>query len=168
MTRLTTALLVAGPRSVGPWDDRIWRIALHASLVEGGSAAYWSVTPSLPALHDAKPGEVVIEYPDTECIVDTTLMMLATYLGGEQVEALLVDTHNITLDDETRKIANCWELLPDTRTQLAKVLASSLRLGVTELDELTLLNTQAVEGLREFGFDVDVFALRPRELNTPV
>ena len=168
MSRLTTALLVAGPRSVGPWDDRIWRIALHASLVEGGSAAYWIPTPETPPLHIVSPSEVVIEDPDVDGLLDTTLLMLASQLGGEQVEAFLIETHNMTLENGVRRIAKFWELLPDTRDALAGMLSSSVRLGVTIFDDLTLFNDQVVLALRDYGFDLDTFSIDPLRLDTPV
>lgn len=167
MTRSTTALLIAGPRSVGPWDDRVWRIALHASLVEGGSAAYWLVTPTLPELHQVVPSEVVLEYPDVMGVVDAVLMMVASHLGGAQVEGLLCDTHNIATDGDVRRIARYWELFADTRSGLVDLLSPYVRLGITVLDDLSLIDSEVVSVLRHLGFDVDVFALSSLSSEVP-
>jgi hypothetical protein len=159
MSRSTSALLTAGGRLSGPWADRLWRIALSAQYVSGGSADYWLVTPTLPVEHLVQPGEIEIQVADTEGVLDSVLMMLAAHLGGQHEEELLLETHNISLDAGTRAVAPFWELDGRSRAQLASELSNVIRLGITLLEPGTLANASLVQALRSAGFDVDVFEL---------
>lgn len=164
MTRLTTALLTVAPRSIAPWGDRLWRVSLTAELVEGGSSAYWLVHPADPAARPVATDVVLISTPLTAGVVESLMLALAAHLGDEQTEGLLLDTHNIELLDGIRHVAPYWELTSSTSALLAQRLASSFRLGVTVLEELTLATADVVARLRGLGFDVDVFTLSDAQL----
>ena len=160
MTRPTTALLSAGPRTAGAWGDRAWRVALTAQLVSGGSADYWIVTPTVPALHSVEPAELPIEQPGAEFVVDSILLMLAAHLGDSAVEGYLLDSGNISLEGETRVIAPYWDVsAPSTAGYLAGRMSELVRIGITVLDELSPASDEVVDVLRQLGFDVDVFGL---------
>lgn len=159
MTKQTTALLAAGPRTISPWNDRAWRISLTSQLVEGGSAAYWLATPTQPQEHVVSPAEVVLEVPELDGILDATLMMLALNLGGSDVEDYLLETHNISLDAGRRILAPYWDLSENGRLFLSGLLSPKIRLGFTILDEHNLVDAMLIEELRSLGFDVDVYAL---------
>lgn len=156
MSRQSTALLTVGPRSIAPWGDRAWRVSGTAQLVEG-STPYWIVTPTLPAIHSATPAEVEVVVPHPEAVVASVLMFLAAHFGDEDVEAYLVETHNVTLRDDVREIAPYYELADETMRFLADHLSRTLRLAVTLLDDFSLVDDEVVAELRALGFDVDVF-----------
>mgnify|MGYP007099122287 CR=1 FL=1 len=126
-------------------------------MVEG-STPYWIVTPTLPALHTVSPSEVEVVTPHPEAVVDSVLMFLAAHFGDDDVEAYLVETHNLTVSEGVREIAPYYELADETARFLADHLSQSIRLGVTLLDDLSLVDVSVVERLRGLGFDVDVFA----------
>jgi hypothetical protein len=125
-------------------------------LVEG-STPYWIVTPTLPASHSATPAEVEVVVPHSEAVVASVLMFLAAHFGDEDVEAYLVETHNVTLRDGVREIAPYYELADETVRFLADHLSRTLRLAVTLLDDFSLVDDDVVAELRALGFDVDVF-----------
>lgn len=157
MTRVTTAMLMAGPRSLSPWGDRAWRVALTAQLVEGGSSAYWLATPTQPAAYEVKPDAINIETPDLDGMIDSTLIMLALHLGEANVEGYLYETHNLRVGNSGRWLAPYWELSEDGRDRLAKYLSPNVRIGLTLLEDTTMF-LLAYQGLVSLGFDVDVFA----------
>ena len=156
MSRQSTALLTIGPRSIAPWGDRVWRVSGTAQLVEG-STPYWIVTPTAPASHPASPAEVEVVVPHPEAVVDSVLMFLGAHFGDEHVEAYLVETHNLTVRDGVREIAPCYELAEATVQFLADHLSKTIRLGVTRLDDVSLLDGRALASLRELGFDLEVY-----------
>ena len=160
MTRMTTATLTVGPRTLSPWGDRAWRVALVAQHVTGGGSDYWIVTPTQPAQHPARPDVLLIEQPDDESAIDSVLMLLAVHLGDENVEGYLMDTANIELVDGVRVVAPFWDVSPaETRRFLSSKMAASVRLGLTVMDEHGVVTDELVSGLRSLGFDVDVFSL---------
>lgn len=158
MSKQTTALLTVGPKSIAPWGDRAWRIALTAQLVSANSGDYWIVTPTEPANHAVLPSEVSVEMPHRDSLIESILMLLAAHLGDEDVEACLIDTHNIEVTDGVRTIAPYWDI-SDQRTYqyLTGRLSQLVRLGVTVLDDMSLFSPDVIADLRLSGFDVDVF-----------
>ena len=160
MSKVSTVLLSAGPRSIGPWGDRDWRVALSAQLVEGGSVAYWLAAPTEPALHPAAPNALAIETPEHYVVVDSILMLLATHLGDENVEGYLLDTHNVTLVDGMRVVAPFWDITAaESLKFLVSRLTESVRLAFTILDEVRLVDDDVIQTLRVLGFDVEVYSL---------
>lgn len=159
MTRTTTALITAGPRTIGPWGDRAWRIALTIQLVEGGSAAYFLSTPTNEPIQQVSPAEVVIEAPHDECTLSSLIMTLAAQLGTEHAQALLEESHNLTMENDIRHIAPYWDLSDELQRQLAQELAEIIRIGVVVLDSTSLVNPILISKLRDHGFDVDLYSL---------
>ena len=167
MTRQTTALITAGPRTISPWADRAWRVSVTAQLVEGSDPVYWIVTPTQPALHSVSPDVVEVDGPFTESVVESVLMLLATHLGDEHVEGLLLDSHLVSLDGDVRQIAQFWSpLADDVVVNLSQRLSQTVRIGFTLMDEMTLITENTVRSLRKMGFDVDVFSLTSSAINT--
>ncbi len=156
MTRQSTALMTVSPLASYPWGDRIWRIAATAQLVEG-SAPYWIVTPTEPAAHPCQPAEIEVVAAQPESVIDSILMFLAAHFGSEHILDSLVESHNITIQEDVREIAPYYELAEPVRSLLPRQLASVLRLGITVLEEQSLVDTQVISGLRALGFDVEVF-----------
>jgi hypothetical protein len=160
MTRQTTALITAGPRTISAWGDRAWRVSVTAQLVEGSDPAYWIVTPTQPALHAVSPEVIEVDMPYSESVVESVIMLLATHLGNEQVERLLLESHLVSLDGGVRRIAPYWSpLADDVIVNLSRRLSQSVRIGITIMDELSLVTDETVSVLRDNGFDVDVFSL---------
>lgn len=164
---MSTALLTAGPRYTGAFADRAWRIAVCAQLVEGSDPAYWMVSPTEPALHLVSPELVEVDVPYSEAVVDSVIMLLATHLGDENIEGLLLDSHLVSVEESVRKIARYWApLADDVRSNLAGILSRTIRVGFTLLDDMSLVDELVIEQLRQLGFDVDVFSLSSSSLAT--
>lgn len=164
MTRSSTALLTVSPKHVGSWNDtHLWRLSGSAQLVEG-STPYWLVTPTLPAQHPVEQDSVTIEQPDKEFVLDSALMVLGAWFGGDRVADYLVETHNLEVRSEVRTIAPYWDFSESTREFIAAEMNQYVRLGVTVLDDLSLVSSEVISGLRSLGFDVTVFVedSRPR------
>ena len=122
-----------------------------------GSAPYWLVTPTSPAEHPVEQDSVTVEQPDTDFVLDSALMVLGAWFGGDRVADYLVETHNLEVRSNSRSIAPFWDFSTSTRTFIAAELSQYIRLGVTVLDELSLVNGEVIDGLRTLGFDVTVF-----------
>ena len=150
------------PRTVGSWADRAYRVSHTAQLIEGGSAAYWLVTPTEPAEHRVRPDVIRIENPEPSDVVNSLIMLAAAHVGNGQVEGLLLDTHNIEIVDGVRNVAEFWDVERRTEATLAAALAPQIRMSFTLLDEMNLLTEEVTERLIAYGFDVEVFS-RNRE-----
>lgn len=160
MSKVSTVLMTAGPRSISPWGDRNWRVALSAQLVEGGSSAYWLASPTQPAQHPTAPNALIVEAPQHDEVVDSILMLLATHLGDGNVEGYLLDTHNVTLVDGVRVVAPFWDITAaESLRFLVTSLSGTVRLAFTILDDNRLVDETVIETLRVFGFDVEVYRL---------
>lgn len=157
MTKTTTALIALGPATISPWGDEAWRIGLTVQLVEGGSPAYWLSNPTLEPLHSVHPLHVDIEVPDEECTFNALLLSIAVQVGGEKIEHLLLETHNIALSGRVREIAPYWDLSDDLVHALGLEIAGKVRIAVTLLDEQTLMTKAVIAKLRSLGISVSVF-----------
>lgn len=157
MTLVSTALLYVGPKSVGPWGDNAWRISGTAQLVEG-SSPYWIVTSTQPVQHRVTPDEIEVAAPQDACVVESILFLLASHFGGDVVEKYLVETHNISVgQDGTRELARFYEVVDDAKDFLARHLCEVIRLGITRLDETSLVNDAVIGAMRDLGFDLAIF-----------
>lgn len=157
MTRVSTALLMIGPKVVGSWADRAWRLSLCAQMVEG-SVPYWIVTPTQPAQHPVSPDEIEVSSPHADSVVESILFLVASHLGDEAVEENLVETHNIEVNNlGHRELARFYELSEHSQSFLANRMSQQVRLGLTQLDDLSLVNDEVIQRLRQLDFDVEVF-----------
>jgi hypothetical protein len=84
-------------------------------------------------------------------------MLLGTFFGDEDVEACLVETHNLSVSQGAREIARYFELADEVRGYLSGRLSQCLRIGVTRLASEGLFDDRVVNLLRDEGFDVEVF-----------
>jgi len=159
MSTVSTTLLSVGPKSLHPWGDRAWRVGLTAQYCTGSSSDYWLVTPTQPAAYKVTQDTVVVPSPDHEGVLDSIIFLLALHLGNAQLEGFLLDHHNIHVTAGVREVAEYWELTAATRGHLGKALAEHYRIGVTVLDDCSLVDPAIVGDLRRLGFDVDVFLL---------
>jgi hypothetical protein len=156
VSRQSTAVLTISPLASYPWGDRIWRIAATAQLVEG-SSPYWIVTPTEPPAQMCRQSEIEVATAETESVIDSILMLVAAHFGDEQMLDRLVESHNITIHDGFREIAPYYEVAEPSRSRLAKRLAGFIRLGITSLEDQSLVDANVILGLRNLGFDVEVF-----------
>ena len=147
-----------GPRSISPWDDRVWRIAATAQLVEG-STPYWITTPTQPSQYQVGDSGVEVVSPHPEAVVDSILVILGAHFGNVEVACRLLESHNMTDENGVREIAPFYELADETRQIVASLLSQSLRLGLTRLDEFSLVDDQVIDLLREMAFDLDIYSL---------
>jgi hypothetical protein len=161
MTKQSTALLTVGPRSIPPWNDRLWRIIGTANLVEG-SIPYWIVGQTEQRQYGVSTSYVEVVSPHPEAVVDSILMILGVYFGGNEVGVRLMESHNMTEKNGVRESAPFYELADETRRVVASLLSESLRLGLTRLDEFSLVDYQVFHLLREMGFDLDTYSLESR------
>lgn len=158
MPRQSTSLLTIGPRLISPWADRAWRVSATAQLVSG-SGAYWIVTPTLPAQHYVNPSEIEVVAPYPDSVIDSVLFLLAVHFGDEDVEKVLIETHNLSLNGRTREPAPFYELADTTREFIANKMSGLVRVAFTRLDDLSLVNEEVVAVLMRYGFDVEVYDL---------
>jgi len=159
MTRQSTALLSFSPLYTSSWgDETSWRIAGTCQLVEG-SQPYWIVTPTLPAENETTPAEILVQYPDVSSVVQSVLIIMAAWFGDAKVLRYLLETHNVEVDSQgVRKIAPYFELSEEGVAWIAAALRDKVKLALTQLDEMCLLDAEAIESLRRLGFVVTVFA----------
>jgi hypothetical protein len=149
--------MAVSPSSIAPWGDRSYRLSHTAQLVEGGSAAYWLTSPVLPPQYLVDPDVIQIESPSPDFTLDSIILWLALNVGNEVVERILTESHNIEIDNKVRKLAPYWEISEQTRKSLAAQMSGEVRLAFTVLDELNLLTEDVWSGLRDSGFDFEVF-----------
>ncbi len=160
MSKQSTVLLTAGPRTIAPWGDRVWRVSLTAQLVAANSGDYWIVSPTQPAEFLVSNEVINVESPTSESLVESILMLLAAHLGDAAMEGYLLDTGNVENVEGKRMVAPFWDIsAPETMRYLARKLSETVRLGFTFLAAESLVDQSVIATLRSFGFDVDVFAL---------
>ena len=158
MTRSTTATISVSPKHIGLWSDQgLWRIAGQGQLVEG-NIPYWIVTPTQPVQYSVVDTCVVVETPEPETVLDSILIWLSVWFGGNGEEGLLLESHNISIQGGNRCLAPFWDLADSTKLLLAEGMANKVRLAVTTLDQTSLVNEEVVDSLRKLGFDVVLFA----------
>jgi hypothetical protein len=162
MSKQTTAVLSIGPLASGSWGDtQPWRVSSHSQLIENG-IPYWLVTPTQPAEHSVGSESLVVEIPDAQSVVQSVLMIAATWHGGDDIVGYLMDHENLTLVGEVRMIAPYWELSDESVCHLSSKLAERVKLGFTLMDDMCLVDAEVIETLRNLGFQVDVFARQPQ------
>lgn len=112
-------------------------------------------------MHPVSNSAIEVVTPYSESVVDSILVFLGAHFGNDEVENLMSESHNMTVEYGVREVAAFYELAIDTRNRIASSLSQSLRLGFTRLDEFSLVDNAVLESLREMGFDIDVFTLEP-------
>lgn len=164
MTSYTNALLTAGPRTIGPWGDRLWRIGFAAQYVTGSSSDYWLVSTNDASPTVADFESLVVPSPDETGVLDSILYLLAMQVGDPAVEQFLIEHHNVEIVAGRRVPVEFWELTDRTRVQLASLLAQQFRLGLTLMEDSCLVSDRVISELKKLGFEVDVFQLREEAL----
>jgi hypothetical protein len=157
MTRFSSMQLLAGPKSLAPWGDNLWRISYTSQYVTGGGGDYWIPTPTRPLLHEVRGLEILVEDPSLDSLTQSVIYQLALYLGGDAIEGLLLDTHNIQIHAGKREAVPYYEIDNRNLDLLAGSLSESIRLALTFLGENSKSEAQLVSRLRALGFEVTVF-----------
>lgn len=157
MSRFTSALVFASPLGVGPFYSDEWRVNWCANLVEGSSGGpYWLPLPSYE--DHLKIESMIIDSVEPELVVDSLILLLSAVFGGEALNWLLRESQNLIFPDDGKPvIAPYWDLAEDVRDCCIRDLSNRIKIGVTALDEHSLLGAEAVSLLRGFGFRVEVF-----------
>lgn len=157
MSRFTSALVFASPLGVGPFYSDEWRVNWCANLVEGSSGGpYWL---PLPSYDDHLTIEsMVIDSVEPELVADSLILLLGAVFGGEALNWLLRESQNLIFPDDGRPhLAPYWDLADDVRNCCVRDLSGRIRIGVTALDEHSLLGAEAIHLLSSHGFRVEVF-----------
>lgn len=157
MSRFTSALVFASPLGVGSFYSDEYRVNWCANLVEGSSGGpYWLPLPSYE--DHLKIESMVIDSIEPELVVDSLILLLGAVFGSESLNWLLRESQNLIFPDDGKPvIAPYWDLADDVRNCCIRDLSNRIKIGVTALDEHSLLGSEAVSLLRGFGFRVEVF-----------
>lgn len=98
--------------------------------------------------------------PNLDSVIDSILFLLASHFGGKEIEDNLVESHNLHLGaGGLREMSRFYELSDHTRSFLAQHMSRQVRLGFTQLDDLSLVRDEVIRKLLLLGFDVEVFSL---------
>lgn len=157
MTKVTTATILAGPKSVGSFgDEDSWRIGLTCQVVDGGSNG--------PFLLCNMPGrrEQVIPWRGltTESGVSAVLFALCIYYGDEGMLGLLEDTHNVIAEGGELRIAPFYEFSPEVATILFSRISEIVKIALIPLADDSSLTQEIVEYLALSGIKITSFNRR--------
>lgn len=157
MSRFTSALVFASPLGVGSFYSDEYRVSWCANLVEGSSGGpYWLPLPSFE--DHLKIESMVIDSIEPELVVDSLILLLGAVFGSESLNWLLRESQNLIFPDDGKPvIAPYWDLADDVRNCCIRDLSNRIKIGITALDEHSLMGAEAVSLFRGFGFRVEVF-----------
>jgi hypothetical protein len=158
MSRFTSALVFTSPVAVSPFYSEDWRVSWSANLVEGSSGGpYWLPLPSFPEQLSVE--SMVIDSLEPELVADSLVLLLAVVFGGEALNWLLRESHNLTFPDTGKpEIAPFWELADDVRDCCIRDLIPKIKIGVAILDEESIFTRKVIAILSGYGFQVETFA----------
>lgn len=144
---------------MGAFRDELWRVGHTAQLVEGGnSGPVWLTAPASHHEDGSAPDHLLIDSDDPETVARSLVVLLAATIGDEQMLALLGRSTSITIGDGRRLIGQPWMISNDVAVDLSRMLADSLRLGIVQLSDVSVLNDAVFAHLRTWGFRVDIYA----------
>jgi len=155
VTKVTTAVILAGPKYIGSFgDDASWRVGLTCQVVDGGSNG--------PFLICNMPGRIEHTIPwhdlDEDSGVSAVLLALAVYFGNGHILGLLEDTHNVYFEDGQMLLARFYELAPEVRLQLFKHLTDVVKIAVVNFAEDSSLTPRIAQQLSDGGISTEFFA----------
>lgn len=158
VTKITTAMMFAGPKSIGSFGDEDgWRIGLTCQVVDGGSNG--------PFLICAMPGkeELIIHWQGLEMLdgAHALLLALAIFYGDASVHGWLLETENVTQVGDELTPAPFFEFAPEVERQLVSRMKSIVKLGVITLAPDSSLKQEMVEYLVRRGLSVERFSSVP-------
>jgi hypothetical protein len=157
MSRFTSALVFTSPVAVSAFYSEDWRVSWSTNLVEGASGGpYWLPLPSFAEQLSVE--SMVIDSLEPELVADSLVLLLAVVFGGEALNWLLRESHNLTFPDTGKpEIAPFWELADDVRGCCIRDLTPKVKIGVAILDEESIFNRKVIAILSGYGFQVESF-----------
>lgn len=172
MAGRTTAYVIVGEHSVGPFQTREWKARHGVALIEKHRPV-WMPGPIGHSLGEPMPlGAVYLPYgsdPVGELLVvlasvvvrdEVVLDRLAGIGGVRDVTDERGQSHRwLAFDDDALSEGSGWpaDLVP----MCAEAVRDRARLGVVRLEPYSLLGPDQVLQLRSFGLDVDEFVTAP-------
>ena len=172
MAGRTTAYVIVGEHSVGPFQAREWKARHGVALIEKHRPA-WMPGPIGHSLGEPMPlGAIYLPFgldPVEELLVvlasvvvrdEAVLDRLAQIGGVRDATDLQGQSHRwLAFDDDALAESSEWpaDLVP----ACAQAVRERARLGVVRLEPYSLLGTDQVVELRGLGLDVDEFAVVP-------
>ena len=172
MAGRTTAYVIVGEHSVGPFQSREWKARHGVALIEKHRPV-WMPGPIGHSLGEPMPlGAIYLPYgldPVGEFLVvlasvvvrdDAVLDRLAGIGGVSEVADERGQSHRwLAFGEDALSEESGWpaDLVP----MCAEAVRDRARLGVVRLEPYSLLGPEQVLQLRSFGLDVDEFAVAP-------
>lgn len=172
MAGRTTAYVLVGEHSVGPFQTREWKARHGVALIEKHRPV-WMPGPIGHSLGEPMPlGAIYLPYglePVGELLVvlasvvvcdAAVLDRLASIGGVRDVTDEHGDMHrSLHFDDDALGDGMDWPV--DLVPACVEAVRDRARLGVVRLEPYSLLGNSQVHELRGLGLDVDEFALVP-------
>lgn len=154
MTTSSTALLFISPKGAGPFFVPAWRVGTFSELAEGGSnGPYWIIRDP------DQPGKsyLPLQDLDEDRVVASIALLLAGCIGDSNLEGLLIDTHNLSLEDGRKGFAPFWDLSESDQARIFDKMKGRVRIGINLLDESSLITESVIARLRASQIQVAVF-----------
>lgn len=172
MAGRTTAYVIVGEHSVGPFQDREWKARHGVALIEKHRPV-WMPGPIGHSLGEPMPlgaiylpfgldpvGELLLVLASAVVRDDAVLDRLASIGGVRDVTDEHGEKHRwLHFDDDALGEELNWH--SDLVTMCAEAVRDRARLGVVHLEPYSLLGPDQVQELRGLGLDVDEFVLMP-------
>lgn len=172
MAGRTTAYVIVGEHSVGPFQSREWKARHGVALIEKHRPV-WMPGPIGHSLGEPMPlGAIYLPYgldPVGELLVvlasvvvrdDAVLDRLTEIGGARDVTDERGQSHRwLAFDNEALSERSSWpaDLVP----MCSQAVRDRARLGVVRLEPYSLLGPEQVLQLRALGLDVDEFTTVP-------
>lgn len=154
MTTTSSAALFTSAKGFGPFYAPGWRLGTIAELAEGGTnGPFWIIREP----ESSEPLYLPLVDLDVERMVSSIALLLAATTQDFNLEGLLIDTHNLDIANGTRSFAPFWDLSEQDVDRIFRTLSQRIRLGLTILEEQSLLTDAVIAALRSKGMEVDPF-----------
>jgi hypothetical protein len=155
MTTSSSALLFISPKGAGPFFVPAWRIGTFVELAEGGSnGPYWIIRDP----DQTRKSYLPLQDLDEDRVVSSIALLLAGCIGDANLEGLLLDTHNLSLEGDTKDFAPYWDLSDADQVRIFHAVQERVRIGINLLDENSLITESVIARLRAFHIHVTLFA----------
>lgn len=172
MAGRTTAYVIVGQHSVGPFQSREWKARHGVALIEKHRPV-WMPGPIGHSLGEPMPlgpiylpwgldtaGELLVVLASVVVRDESVLNALAAIGGVRDVTDERGAVHRwLVFNDDALSDEADWPY--DLVAQCAEAVRDRARLGVVRLEPYSLLGGEQVLKLRELGLDVDEFTAVP-------
>lgn len=170
MAGRTTALMILGDYSVGPFQERQWKARHVLALIEKHRFAWTVAAIAHGSGEPVPPGAIYL--PRGWSVAQEAVFVAAACAVREKEFMGALDTFDLLERVEGRTEQERWlnireerlleeETLPSSLIQLAiDSIRNIARIGVVRLEADSSFDDQAIAWLRTQGFDVDDFEKR--------